>query len=484
MAARKSKRKPQICFVRKKQRTFFLLLVCITFLILCICINYSTNSSSSNSDIITTTVSSTSFNIKHTRETYHIQPMPQSKAIPYSQTQCNVINIINSRVQVCARKSQHFNLFRDHVNRESDVYRLIRRSFEKKDGKREPKAFVDIGSNHGIMSIFASKNGASTIIAVEPNHYLSRLILRSFQRNGMKSSAKLFNAACIDAIINETVRLKDHGIAEGAIGTVVRSDSAVSIKGNNGIPAVPVAAFLPINNKIKVGVLKIDVEGHELSVMESLIKSLNTNAWNIENIIVEFGPPSRWQKSSPSYTSGLAVNILNKLRRHGYEIHIMDSFAFQTFLRKSNTNIYAANPSGMQKKRYGIRVDPIGGDWVIMDSMIHCNCEAYLWLYKPLNGSAMYLKQLKESSTWFFYNSIHRNIRYVDSWLSNLGIWLYILPCCGISIVFGCIKACSDLAADDMIEYESVMRGSHSVKGGKRSQRSKRYIDQRINDFL
>ena len=39
-----------------------------------------------------------------------------------------------------------------------------------------------------------------------------------------------------------------------------------------------------------------------------------------------------------------------------------------------------------------------------------------------------------------------------------------------------CIKACSDLAADDMIEYESVMRGSHSVKGGKRSQRSKTKI--------
>ena len=56
MAARKSKRKPQMCFVRKKQRTFFLLLVCITFLILCICINYSTNSSSSNSDIIRVTL--------------------------------------------------------------------------------------------------------------------------------------------------------------------------------------------------------------------------------------------------------------------------------------------------------------------------------------------------------------------------------------------------------------------------------------------
>ena len=72
---------------------------------------------------------------------------------------------------------------------------MIRRSFQKDSGTL--KSFVDIGSNHGIMSFFAFKNGATSVIAVEPNHFLSRLILRGFQRNKMPD-AELFNRHSAD----------------------------------------------------------------------------------------------------------------------------------------------------------------------------------------------------------------------------------------------------------------------------------------------
>lgn len=286
---------------------------------------------------------------------------------------------------------QHFPLFRDHINRESDVYRMIRRVYEESPNAN--KAFVDIGSNHGIMSLFAAKNGASTIIAVEPNYFLSTLILRSFQQNSI-SNAELFNAACIDAAMNETVTLKNHEIAEGAIGTVVRSGGNSQTKEGKSlepswfiqIPAAPVAGFLPIQGGI-VGVLKIDVEGHELSVMQSLIPALKTKAWSIENIIIEFGPPSRWTKSSSTYTTALAVDILASLREQGYQIHVMDSFAYGLYKSKIGYGP-ERNPKEMKTNRYGTRVDPLeNGDWTVMDAMSECDCESYLWLYLPKNGT-------------------------------------------------------------------------------------------------
>jgi FkbM family methyltransferase len=367
-----------------------------------------------------------------TRHTYHINPLSHSKAIQSGRSKCHDVNVIGTHIKVCAQNMQHFGLFKDHIQRESDVYRLIKRVH-----KHNPsKAFVDVGSNHGIMSFFAAKIGAQRIIAVEPNFFLSTLILRGFQQNKMKG-AELFNAACIDAKTNETVKLKDHFIAEGAIGTVVRGASGGKQTGNS-IPAAPVAGFLPPEGGI-VGVLKIDVEGHELSVMKSLINALRTNAWNIENIVIEFGPPSRWQRSSREYTAAYAVNIMSLLRDEGYEIHVMNSFAYGGFQKKSGRST-ADNPEGMKTKPYGIRVDPLAnGDWTVMDAMSACDCEAYLWLYKVSNRTNFF--QGGSNRRWSTYSKTASSLRHILFWFWSGGGWMWCCCSCLSTFCFASYKA-------------------------------------------
>ena len=454
------------CF-RKKQQRKYLSTTCIALTVMYLYMYFknrtTTTSTTSTVTTLTTTTPTTNQNTPPhpTRDTYYIQPMSYNRAMPAGQAKCRSLSVLRTNLIVCARKLQHFGLFRDHIQRESDVYRMISRSFQKdKHGQRPPKAFVDIGANHGLMSIYAAKNGAATIIAVEPNHYLSRLILKGFQRNNMVASAELFNAACIDATTNETVRLKDHGIAEGAVGTVVRGSLNGGSKGGGSIPAVPVAAFLPSKGGT-VGVLKIDVEGHELSVMASLVTALKTKAWNIENVVIEFGPPSRWTKSSSTYTTALAVSIISKLRAQHYEVHVMDSFAYRHFQKSTGKSILD-NPTGMKKKLYGVRVDPLtNGDWSIMDAMSACNCEAYLWLYKPANGTQLHTNHQHQS----WYSFISLTFRNWNFWLASMGFWWCCSACCFVAVVWGWVKFCPE---DNVVEYESVNRRTLS-SGGTRS---------------
>ena len=371
---------------------------------------------------------------------------------------------------------QHFPLFRDHIARESDVYRMIRRVFDE-ESPNTNKAFVDIGSNHGIMSLFAAKNGASTIIAVEPNYFLSTLILRSFQQNAI-SNAELFNAACIDAATNETVTLKDHNIAEGAIGTVVRSGSKTNKRKSSGtiqIPAVPVAGFLPTQGGV-VGVLKIDVEGHELSVMQSLIPALKTKAWSIENVIVEFGPPSRWRKSSSTYTTALAVDILASLREQGYQIHVMDSFAYGLYKSKIGYGP-ERNPKEMKTNRYGTRVDPLeNGDWTVMDAMSECDCESYLWLYLPKNGTDAANQYKYNRNHWSMYSSINAMYRQTWFWMfSSYGwLWLLMLSCCVICFVL--FKVHVEKVDGDNTRSDSYRQRKIGGSYLKRSRRKKKAV--------
>ena len=399
------------------------------------------------------------------------------------KSRCHDVRVLGTKIIVCAKNMQHFGLFRDHIRREHDVYQMIRRSFQKDSGTL--KSFVDIGSNHGIMSFFAFKNGATSVIAVEPNHFLSRLILRGFQRNKMPD-AELFNAACIDAKTNETVKLKDQHIAEGAIGTVVRnrkhksstsksSSSRSSSSKEWSIPAAPVAGFLPPNGGV-VGVLKIDVEGHELSVMKSLVAALDSGGgkggWEIENVVIEFGPPSRWRQSSAEYTAASAVSIMSSLRNHGYEIHVMSSFAYGSFAKRSHS--IQDNPIGMREKKYGLQVDPLAnGDWSVMDAMSECNCEAYLWLYKPSNDT------VRRTHHVSMYSAVASTGRHGWYWFWQSGGWMTICGGCLLSSLFACWKSgwCLCESFDD--DEEGPVEGGFMDSYGRRRVYNPKTINRR-----
>ena len=131
------------CF-RKKQQRKYLSTTCIALTVMYLYMyfkNRTTTTSTTSTTSTTPTTPTTPTTTQHpTRDTYYIQPMSYNRAMPAGQAKCRSLSVLRTNLIVCARKLQHFGLFRDHIQRESDVYRMVSRSFQKdKYGQRPPK---------------------------------------------------------------------------------------------------------------------------------------------------------------------------------------------------------------------------------------------------------------------------------------------------------------------------------------------------------
>lgn len=344
---------------------------------------------------------------------------------PNRPVQCATMSSLRKMFQVCAFSGSHFGLFRDHLKREQAVYSLISRMYDEKEGL---KAFVDVGANHGLMSLYAGKSGAYPIIAVEPNRNLAAIVKYTFGQNKFSGDkAVVYNAACLDTDPNgEIVHLTKQHIGEGGVGTVLRKKSKKIFSTEHAysqhVRAAPLSNFMPPVD-VPVGILKIDVEGHELGVLRSLLSSMNTNGVKgekqVENIVIEYGPPSRWKATTGGIeNSNTAAHIMATLRDRGYGIRILPSFAMPEFLRQPVSSEAKRQP---YRSTMGVIVED---DWFVLNAMAVCDCEAYLWLYRdPINGT--YDAVVKER----WRNSGTSLLIPVSEWLS-LGRITFWLACC------------------------------------------------------
>ena len=161
---------------------------------------------------------------------------------------CSPLSSVRLTFTACAFSTEHYGLLRAHLDRENAVYKLLSRTFHR--GKFPSKAFVDIGSNHGLMSIFASKSGAYPVVAVEPNRALAGIIRHTFGKNNIDDEAAVvYNAACLDTQsgLMEMVSLVNHHVGEGGIGTILRGTKSktASAKLAAATRAVPLSQLLP-----------------------------------------------------------------------------------------------------------------------------------------------------------------------------------------------------------------------------------------------
>jgi FkbM family methyltransferase len=357
---------------------------------------------------------------------------------------CSAVRSWRQTAKVCALSRDHFGLFRAHLDREQAVYRLLLRTFRR--GQFPSKAFVDVGSNHGLMSIFAGKMGARPIVAVEPNRALAGVIKYAFGKNNLDDDdAVVYNAACLDTPSGggggggggglEMVRLTNQHIGEGGVGTILRG--AVTTNHRAGfagqaasIRAAPLSRFLPRPEDVLVGVLKIDVEGHELGVLRSLLTALGEQPERVvENVVIEYGPPSRWATvTGGAETSRAAAAIMAAFRDRGYGIRILPSFAMTEFLRQP---VSAHAKREGHSRTNGVIVED---DWFVLNAMTQCDCEAYLWLYRhAANGTydAVVRERWKNGNLFGFLPRFS---------LASLVLW-----CVGGMFLMFCVKVLHEL---------------------------------------
>lgn len=139
--------------------------------------------------------------------------------------------------------------------------------------------FVDVGSNFGVMSFFASKklgeNGS--VISFEPNPDNLNLFKRGIIYN------KFNNITCLPIGLSDKKRMID--LCGTSNGYVDMTSESVDFSGNKIIQCLPGDELLLNSNGVDL--IKIDVEGHDLHVIKGLEKTLIKFK---PSVITEFNP--------------------------------------------------------------------------------------------------------------------------------------------------------------------------------------------------
>ncbi|KAI8642197.1 hypothetical protein BD408DRAFT_416953 [Parasitella parasitica] len=223
------------------------------------------------------------------------------------------------------------------------ILRVHRRDPERST----PLVMVDAGSNHGLFSLVAGASGAHTI-AFEPQTHLRSVINMAGRLNQLSQRLRVLPFAVLDQfkkLAMEKVEINDGGIGglsydnpnamittqtirldtlpaydrlfpqstamekQLKISTDRKSEKSIlepedlgddyakSIEAiNDNISAVAdISESLLFRQPIHF--LKIDVEGFELPALRSAAKLFENQL--VENAVLEFGPPSRWDVTVP-----------------------------------------------------------------------------------------------------------------------------------------------------------------------------------------
>jgi len=179
---------------------------------------------------------------------------------------------------------------------------LLRKLFQ--EGCSGGKLFVDCGANYGYFSLYAASFGCRSIIS-EPNPYLIPVIHRSIELNHFSELIKVF-----PKIITNDERKNMKLILYPEHWGLSFVDNSNNIQ--NSIGEVIDVETIQINNMVKenVFILKIDVEGHELSALHSAKKLFDN--YQVKNIFLE------WDKVKGSSEAKQVLHWLHS--QYGFEV--------------------------------------------------------------------------------------------------------------------------------------------------------------------
>jgi FkbM family methyltransferase len=176
----------------------------------------------------------------------------------------------------------------------------------------EPKdTFIDVGANIGVFSLLAaSKINQGKVYAFEPLALpLQRLQENSFLNN-FHSSIIPFNFVISEH--NGMINFEEHPASE---------ESAISLQEHSSSSKIQKYKTITLDNFIKqkslkaIKLLKIDVEGAELSVLKGATKALENQ--RVQMILVELNP----QSQQYGYTQ---TQTLEFLQKHQFKCFLLD----------------------------------------------------------------------------------------------------------------------------------------------------------------
>lgn len=134
-----------------------------------------------------------------------------------------------------------------------------------------PFQFIDIGANQGLYSVLAAKNPLCRhVYAFEPVPDTAALLRKNLLLNGIADRVTVVEAA----VSGRSGRMTIHLPLNHSGGATLRRDDGrddlraveIAVTNADGLSALPIAKNLPI-------LIKVDVEGHEATVLHEVIQS-------------------------------------------------------------------------------------------------------------------------------------------------------------------------------------------------------------------
>jgi FkbM family methyltransferase len=168
---------------------------------------------------------------------------------------------------------------------------------------------IDVGANVGVYTFSAATRVGSTgrVIAVEPTTLCVQCLHQTIQVNDFQQ-VSVYAAAASDTEGSLSFRVSANSeLNEVVISNVEESDLIT-------IPCLPLDTICEKENIQRVDLLKIDAEGHELSVLKGAL-----------HLLTNFQPVILYENVAGA--SGLNLPVYDFLKTQGYQLYRYRSFS-------------------------------------------------------------------------------------------------------------------------------------------------------------
>mmetsp|Transcript_66 Transcript_66/g.119 ORF Transcript_66/g.119 Transcript_66/m.119 type:complete len:264 (+) Transcript_66:118-909(+) len=235
-----------------------------------------------------------------------------------------------------------------------------------------PPMFLDVGSNHGGFSLYATQVDPKLVaLAVEPQSSLARLIVLASRINGVADRLRVLNCA-VHEVSGMKVGMKDT-IHDGGIGSIT-TDFASADPSNDFVSTLRIEELIAKEDRILI--MKVDVESYEVIALRSARSMLS----QVSNILVEWGPASRWINESRTTVEEGSSLLMSLMDDEGFSIKLLNSLCFYGFDSAIFPETWLESPVTMAPTMYR----PVTKETFprFVDQFVRTDKECYLWLHR------------------------------------------------------------------------------------------------------
>lgn len=175
---------------------------------------------------------------------------------------------------------------------------------------------IDIGSNIGVFSIYASISGASKVYSYEPNEESYQILLKNIKINSL-SNTVVANKYAVSANDDSYAKIPKESSPYNKLSI---GDSLIDQ--NDLVPTITLGKILKVNQLENVDLLKIDCEGQEYPIF---FGAKPEDFRKIKEIRMEFH-------------EGPIDNLLLHLEKHGFQLINRDNVRSIVWLKRQSAH--------------------------------------------------------------------------------------------------------------------------------------------------